>query len=74
MTENNYYRLHVQGHGEFYEYGQTALEAIALIREELRASDIEHVSITARPAVYKEWNYPASAYTNGGTFLGMELR
>jgi len=73
MTETNYYRLNVQGQGEFYEYGQTALEAIALVREELEATNSEHGAITARPAVYKEWNYSTNAYTNGGQFLGRDI-
>lgn len=73
MTEQNYYRLNVQGQGEYYEYGQTALEAIALVREELEATNTEHGAITARPAVYKEWNNDTRRYTNGGQFLGRDV-
>lgn len=73
MTEQNYYRLHIANVGEWYEWGNTAREAIATARQELTDSNTGHGAIIARPAVYKEWIYSANAYTNGGQFLGRDI-
>lgn len=80
MTEENYYRLNIPQFGEYYEYGTTAQEAIAKTREDFArtARDIgRHATplgaITARPAVYKEWNNYNWQYTNGGQFLGRDI-
>jgi len=69
MPEMNYYRLNVQGQGEWYQYGQTALDAIRLAKQELEEANQTHGAITARPAVYKEWNNRPEQYRNDGTFI-----
>ena len=73
MTEENYYRLNIVNVGEWYEWGNTAKQAIDMARTELFANGTEHGAIIARPAVYKEWIYGSNAYTNGGQFLGRDL-
>jgi len=67
MPEMNYYRLNVQGQGDWYEYGQTALDAIRLTKQELEEANLTHGAITARPAVYGEWDCRAHHFTNDGT-------
>lgn len=73
MTEENYYRLNIAQVGEWYEWGNTALQAINTAKLELMANKTEHGAIMARPAVYKEWIHGANAYTNGGQFLGRDI-
>jgi hypothetical protein len=63
-TELNYYALNVQGYGEYYEYAPTALEAIKQVRKDLRNETIG--SITARRAVYGEWECGLKNYTLAG--------
>lgn len=76
MTEQNYYRLNIPQFGEYYEYGNTALDAIRTTREAFAqtARDLGRYAqplgaITARPAVYKEWNYGTERYRNDGSFI-----
>lgn len=74
-TQENYYRIKFQGlPHDVYEYGATALDAIATAKDELanaytplKRSDLGNA--TARPAVYQEWNYGTERYTNGGEFI-----
>lgn len=74
--QENYYRIKFAGMPyDVYEYGATALEAIATSRaEQLEAgldtdTPLTLGNATARPAVYKEWNYGTERYTNGGGFI-----
>lgn len=74
-TPENYYRIKFANvPHEVYEYGTDALEAIKAAQDELanaytplKRSDLGNA--TARPAVYKEWNYGTERYTNGGGFV-----
>ena len=69
----NYYRLNIIGFGEYYEYGATALEAIKKTREDF-ATTARQIgrhpqplgAITARKAVYKEWNCSDKNFTLNG--------
>jgi len=70
--QENYYRIKFANVGyEVYEYGQTAKAAIWTALDDL--IDGGHPeplgAATARPAVYKEWNYGTEHYTNGGDFI-----
>lgn len=74
--QENYYRIKFSGMPyDVYEYGATALEAIATSRaEQLEAgldtdTPLTLGNATARPAVYKEWNYGTERFTNGGEFI-----
>jgi len=75
-TEPNFYRVSVTGHGEFFEWADTALNAIALVRTDLvhtahrNGETLTMGSAIARPAVYKEWDNLPEQYTNGGQYLG----
>ncbi len=75
-TDPNFYRVSVTGHGEFFEWADTALNAIALVRTDLvhtahrNGEALTLGSAIARPAVYGEWNRRPSDYTNGGAYLG----
>ena len=61
-TKQNYYRLAIQNFGEYYEYGQTAEEAIDRARLDF-ANTALRLGLTPRPlggvrvrrAVYGEW-------------------
>jgi hypothetical protein len=74
-TQENYYRIKFQGLPyDVFEYGITALEAIAMAKAELAnahtpLSRKDLGNATVRPAVYKEWNYGTEHYTNGGNFI-----
>lgn len=75
-TPENYYRIKFAGMPyDLYEYGATALEAIATARTETLEAGLDTDTplnlgnATARPAVYQEWNYGTERYTNGGDFL-----
>lgn len=67
----NYYRITVNGHGEFYEWAESATHAAQLIRTEIsydnhRSSERRPIgAITVRPAIYGEWKRNANEYTNG---------
>ena len=63
----NYYRLTVAGIGEYYEFGNTALDAIATVREDLAGTAAAYGAITARPAVYGEWECKPQHYRNDGS-------
>lgn len=64
----NYYRLRFANDvSEVYAYGVNALDAIANARNDM--ADMELGNATARPAVYKEWNYGTERFTNGGEFI-----
>lgn len=71
----NYYRIKFNGLPyDVYEYGATALDAIATAKDELAnahtplyRSDLGNA--TARPAVYKEWNNYSWRYRNDGGFI-----
>lgn len=66
----NYYRLKFAGLPyDLYEYGATALDAINNAKQELDGLFAYLGNATARPAVYKEWNYGTERYTNGGDFI-----
>lgn len=74
--EPNYYRIQFQGLPyDLYEYGQTAIEAIATARTDSEDAGLDTETplnlgnATARPAVYKEWNYGTERFTNGGDFI-----
>ena len=74
--QENYYRIKFAGMPyDVYEYGATALEAIVTARaEQLEAgldtdTPLTLGNATARPAVYKEWNYGTERFTNGGDFI-----
>lgn len=77
-TPQNYYRIKFAGMPyDLYEYGATALDAIATAKDELAnahtpLSRKDLGNATARPAVYKEWNYGPEHYTNGGDFLALK--
>lgn len=63
MNEPNYYRIKFTGLPyDVWEYGQTAIEAIANARTDLDATG----NATARPAVYGEWDCSPEHFTNGG--------
>lgn len=72
-----YYRIKFQALPyEVYEYGDTALDAIRHAKAQTywagcdTGTDLPHLgSVTARPAVYKEWNHGTEHYTNGGDFI-----
>lgn len=72
-TQENYYRIKFANLGyEHWEYGATALDAIATARHDLVESGNEYGPLgaaTARPAVYKEWVSETWRYTNGGDYL-----
>lgn len=75
-TPENYYRIKFNGLPyDVYEYGLTALDAIATARAEQIDAGFDTETpltlgnATARPAVYKEWNYGTERYTNGGEFI-----
>lgn len=75
-TQENYYRIKFQGLPyDVYEYGVTALDAVKVARIEAINAGIDTDTplnlgnATARPAVYKEWNYGTERYTNGGDFI-----
>ncbi len=73
-TDQNFYRVSINGLGEFYEWADTALNAIALVRTDLvhtahrNGEALTLGSAIARPAVYKEWDNLPEQYTNGGGF------
>lgn len=63
----NYYRIRF-GTSPSYDtwaYGATALEAIETARLDVDGQG----NATARPAVYKEWDYGTDRFTNGGGFI-----
>ena len=64
MKEQTYYALNVQGYGDYYEYADTALDAIKQVRYDLRNETIG--SVTARRAVYGEWECGLQHYTLDG--------
>lgn len=68
-TQENYYRIKfVHLPYDHFEYGATALDAIATARQDL--GECGHIGgATARPAVYKEWVSETWRYTNGGDYL-----
>jgi hypothetical protein len=75
-TQENYYRIKFQGLPyDVFEYGVTALDAVKVARTEAINAGIDTDTplnlgnATARPAVYKEWNYGTEHYTNGGDFI-----
>jgi hypothetical protein len=72
----NYYRIKFNGLPyDLFEYGATALDAIATARTETIEAGLDTDTpldlgnATARPAVYKEWNHGTERYTNGGDFI-----
>lgn len=72
----NYYRIKFNGLPyDLYEYGATALDAINTARTETLDAGLDTDTplnlgnATARPAVYKEWNYGTERFTNGGDFI-----
>ena len=68
-TEEKYYRIKFRNLPyDHYEYGLTAFDAIATARQDF-SSEGNLGNATARPAVYKEWNYGTEHYTNGGDFI-----
>jgi len=77
---NNYYRIQFAFLPyEHWEYGNTALEAIATARHDLIESGNasgELGSGAARPAVYGEWDCSSKNFRNDGTHshnYGMEF-
>ena len=74
-TPENYYRIKFNGlPHEVYEYGTDALTAINTAKDELANAHTplyrkDLGNATARPAVYKEWNYGTERFTNGGEFI-----
>jgi hypothetical protein len=75
----NYYRIKFAGLTyDLWEYGATALEAIATARTDTLNAGLDTDTplnlgnATARPAVYKEWDYGPEHYTNGGDFLALK--
>jgi hypothetical protein len=72
-TQENYYRIKFANLPyDHWEYGDTALQAIATARHDLIESGNEYGPLgnaTARLAVYKEWDYGTDRYTNGGDFI-----
>jgi hypothetical protein len=72
-VEPNYYRIKFANLPyDHWEYGNTAIQAIATARHDLIESGNatgELGNATARQAVYKEWNNYSWQYTNGGDFL-----
>jgi hypothetical protein len=71
----NYYRVQLQNEpSPRFEWADSALEAIEQIKDELYDNGFLFLgNATARPAVYKEWNYDARRYTNGGDFIQGDL-
>jgi len=68
--QENYYRVNFGNYGEVFAYGVTALDAIGQARLDFQDDMDEPLgNATARPAVYKEWNYGTERYTNGGDFI-----
>lgn len=72
----SYYRIKFNGLPyDLFEYGATALEAIATARAETLDAGLDTDTslnlgnATARLAVYKEWNYGTERFTNGGDFI-----
>lgn len=70
--EEKYYRIKFANLPyEHWEYGSTALEAIAIARHDLIESGNESGELgsgAARLAAYKEWSYGTDRYTIGGGF------
>ena len=69
----NYYRIKFANLPyDHWEYGNTAIQAIATARHDLIESGNatgELGNATARQAVYKEWNNHTWQYTNGNGFI-----
>ena len=69
ITTTNYYRLTVRNLGEFYEFGNTAEEAIATVRNYLETPTGGHPhrrplgAVSGRKAVLGEWK---RELTHGG--------
>lgn len=67
--QENYYRIKFANLGyDVFEYGATALQAIArAIMDQDNPAELG--GATARPAVYKEWNNATWRYRNDGGFI-----
>ena len=72
----NYYRIKFNGLPyDLFEYGATALDAIATARIETLDAGLDTDTplnlgnATARRAVYKEWVYGTEQFTNDGEFI-----
>lgn len=64
ITNGNYYRIKFDSLPyEVYEYGQTALEAIATARKDVDGGG----TAIARNAVYGEWKCSTMCYRNDGS-------
>ena len=68
-VDPNYYRIKFAYLPyDHWEYGDTAIQAIAAARDDLKECG-RLGNATARKAVYKEWNNYTWQYTNGGDFI-----
>ena len=68
-VDPNYYRIKFAYLPyDHWEYGDTAIQAIAAARDDLKECG-RLGNATARKAVYKEWNNYKWQYTNGGDFI-----
>jgi hypothetical protein len=68
-VDPNYYRIKFAYLPyDHWEYGDTAIQAIAAARDDLKECGYLG-NATARQAVYKEWNNYTWQYTNGGDFI-----
>lgn len=72
-TKETYYAVTFRNYpnATHYAYGETALEAIENAKDGMFEDGYRtpYLSPRARVAVYKEWNYNANQYTNGGDFI-----
>ena len=76
-TQENYYRIKFANLPyDIFEYGVNALDAIRHAKAETYSAGYDTEtnlgslgSVTARPAVYQEWDSETWRYTNGGDFI-----